>query len=390
MLPSRPRKPETPCSPGGDMSSGSVQSIHETHGGHVGRIPVRNLWLLMLYASDLYRTGGLGNVDVEEIPDDLPDLVAELLADAAEMRLRRRLTSGFRRLDRELHRVRGRIDILATERRRLLARGMIACQFDELSVDTPRNRLVRGALAVIALVVSQPALAHRCRTLAREMAMMGVSDVVPTRAQFSIERLGRHDAHDAPMIAAARLALEMAIPTESAGAHALPIPSREEVWVRRLFERAVGGFYEVALRQDGWRVRTGAPFAWPVESQTAGMATILPGMRTDIILDHPASRRRIVIDTKFTSVLAGGWYREQSLRSGYIYQMYAYLRSQSGRGDVLADRAEGVLLHPAVGRTLDESVMMHGQRIRFATVDLTATTSTIRESLMQVCAPRLE
>lgn len=370
------------------MSHGTVQSVNELRGGLVGRIPVRNLWLLMLYASDLYRTGGLSKVDVEENPDDLPDLIAEVLASTAEMRLRKRLTSGFQRCDRELHRVRGRIDILATERRHLLARGMIACQFDELSVDTPRNRLIRGALAGIALLVSKPDLAQRCRVLAREMSMMGVSDSVPTRAQFSVERLGRNDAHDAPSIAAARLALEMAIPTESPGANTLPSPCREEVWVRRLFERAVGGFYEVALRHEGWRVRTGAPLAWPVERQTTGIAAILPGMRTDIILDHPVHSRRIVIDTKFTSILAGGWYREQSLRSGYLYQMYAYLRSQSGRGDVLADGAEGVLLHPAVGMTLDESVTMHGQRIRFATVDLTATTSMIRASLTRICEPR--
>jgi 5-methylcytosine-specific restriction enzyme subunit McrC len=317
------------CSPGGDMPIGAVQTIHAAHEGLVGRVPVRNLWLLMLYASDLFRTGGLGNVDVEESPDDLPDLIAEVLAGAAEMRLRKRLTSGYRRNDRELHRVRGRIDILATERRHLLARGMIACQFDELSVDTPRNRLVRGALAGIASLVLGPALAHRCRALARELAMMGVSDIVPTRAQFSVERLGRHDAHDAPMIAAARLAFDMAIPTESSGANALPSPSREEVWVRRLFERAVGGFYDVALRQEGWRVRTGTPLAWPVETQTIGIAAILPGMRTDIILENPALGRRVVIDTKFTSVLARGWHREQSLRSGYIYQMYAYLRSQA-------------------------------------------------------------
>lgn len=67
--------------------------------------------------------------------------------------------------------------------------------------------------------------------------------------------------------------------------------------------------------------------------------------------------------------------------------MYAYLRSQAGRGDFLADHAEGVLLHPAVGISLDESVVMQGQRIRFATVDLTLTTAMIRSSLIRICVP---
>lgn len=48
--------------------------------GHIGRIPVRNLWLLMLYASELFRQLDRGKIAIEENPDDIPDLVAELLA----------------------------------------------------------------------------------------------------------------------------------------------------------------------------------------------------------------------------------------------------------------------------------------------------------------------
>lgn len=353
--------------------------------GFVGRIPVRSLWLLMLYASDLYRTAGVGKVDVEDAPDDLPDLIAEVLAGAAETRLRKRLSFGYRRRSLELNRLRGRIDILSTERHQLLARGKVACEFDELTVDTPRNRLVRAALDRVSRLVSRQSLAHRCRTLSRDMTAMGVAQSIPARTELNVDRLGRHDAHDAQMIAAARLALDMALPLESTGPNAMSLPLREERWVRHLFERAVGGFYQVALSHQGWRVRTGAPLAWPVEGQTAGIAAILPGMRTDIILDHPDLGRRIVVDTKFTSVLTSGWYREQTLRSGYIYQMYAYLRSQVDRDDPLARCAEGVLLHPAVGASVDESVVMQGQRLRFSTVDLTAQTSDIRRQLLRVC-----
>ena len=36
-------------------------------------------------------------------------------------------------------------------------------------------------------------------------------------------------------------------------------------------------------------------------------------------LEHDASDRRIVIDTKFTSILTDGWYRDETLRSGYLF-----------------------------------------------------------------------
>ncbi len=355
--------------------------------GHVGRIPVRNLWLLMLYESDLFRVHGRNEVALEDDPDELPDLVGEILAHAVEQRQRRQLSLGYRSRSDVLHRVRGRIDVLATETRQLLARGRVACRFDELTIDTPRNRFVRAALSRIARLARRPDVAHRCRKLAGGLKTLGVGGHPPAPAEMKVERFGRHDAGDRVMVAAARLAFDLALPTEAAGASPLPRAVRDEQWVRGLFERAVRGFYGVVLSAQGWRVEPGGTrLQWAVERSTPGIDRILPQMRTDIVLENRPSGRRIVIDTKFNSILTSGWYREETLRSDYLYQIYAYLRSQAGLGDPLADRAEGVLLHPAVGRNIDETAVIQGHAIRFATVDLAAESSTIRRQLLKVTA----
>ena len=355
--------------------------------GHIGRIPVRNLWLLMLYASDLFRTRGIGKVGLEDSPDELPDLVAEILARAVEQRQRRHLSQGYRAREAVLNRVRGRIDVLKTERHQLLARGLVACRFDELTIDTPRNRFVRAALESICRIVHRQDVAHRCRSLAAGMKAQGVSGIAPSRAEMSVDRFGRNDADDRFMVAAAKLAFDLTLPTESLGLSVLSLPDREVTWVRRLFERAVGGFYDVVLSPQGWLVRCGGTLGWQIEQKTPGIDQILPTMRTDVVLDHAPSGRRIVIDTKFTSIVTAGWYREETLRSGYVYQIYAYLRSQVGRGDGLADSATGLLLHPSVGGMVDETVTIQGQRIRFATVDLAAPSGEIRSQLLRMCEP---
>src|SRR5262245_22634182 len=112
----------------------------------IGRIPVKNLWLLMLYASELTGFRGEFNDLVEADGDELADLVGQLLTKAVEHRLKRNLTRGYQRRETVLKRVRGRIDILATETRLLLQRGEVLCCFEDLTIDTPRNRLVRTAL----------------------------------------------------------------------------------------------------------------------------------------------------------------------------------------------------------------------------------------------------
>ena len=362
--------------------------------GTIGRIPVRNIWLLMLYASDLYRELPQDRrVAIEDTPDALPNLVAEILTHAVERRMRRNLSYGYRRRRADLNRVRGRIDLLRTERRQLLKRGMVTCSFDELTVDTPRNRFVKAALDLLTGVVSKQDLAHRCRAASVSMERAGVTGDISLerrRPRMSISRLGRLDADDRQMLAAARLAFDLTLPTEDVGASHLASPDRDEVWARRLFERAVGGFYAVVLSHQGWQVSPGKWIQWPVEQGSSGISDVLPSMQTDIVLERQTSDEqhcgpgRIVIDTKFTSILKSGQYGNQRLSSEYIYQMYAYLRSQERGDDPMSLDSVGVLLHPAIDSSVDESAMIQGHEIRFATVDLAADTSTIRHQLKRI------
>ena len=353
--------------------------------GFIGSIPVRNIWLLMLYASDLFRTLARTGADVEPNPDEIADLVAEILTHAVEERQRRHLSLGYRQRSADLSRVRGRIDIIRTVRRQLLVRGAVACRFVELSVDTLRNRFVRGALEAVARLVTRPELRHRCRRLAADMQALGVSGTMPLRIELSLDRIGRHDAADREMLVAAILAMDLVLPTERAGPRPLPMPDREERWARDLFERAVGGFYRAVLSPERWQVNTGKRLKWHLDwASSKGAEDILPGMRTDVVLNDVDAARRIVIDTKFTSIVTAGWLRDVTLNSKHIYQIYAYLRSQTGQGDLMAEKAEGILLHPAISESIDETISMQGHLIRFATVDLAAESAVIRQQLLNL------
>ena len=149
------------------------------------KIPVRNVWLFFLYAYDLARFHGRFEAEIEDSPD-FKSLIARLLCRAVETRLRRNLSFGYQRREDTLKRVRGRIDILKTVSRDLFRRGEIACRFEELTIDTPRNRLVRAALTVLGGWLDDQDLAHRTRTLAGSLGRAGVSGLMPSRAETSI------------------------------------------------------------------------------------------------------------------------------------------------------------------------------------------------------------
>ena len=119
-------------------------------------------------------------------------------------------------------------------------------------------------------------------------------------------------------------------------------------------------------------------------SDAYGMDNILPNMKTDIIIDNIESAHRIVIDTKFNAVVTSGWYRDETLRSGYLYQMYAYLRSQEGSDDPLNENACGLFIHPSIGEDVNEYVVIDNHKIQFSTVNLAISAVGIREQLLKV------
>lgn len=352
--------------------------------GYVGRIPIRNLWLLMFYASELYRELDAAARDVEDNPEDIPDLVATMLARSVERRLQRNLTQGYRERKEILGRVRGRIDHLRTEAHMLLERGKVACSFDELSTDTPRNRSVRAALLRLSRLVKDCELGTRCASLASRLWEAGVTGEAPDRRRLSLETFGRNDAADRQMVSLAKLAFDLALPTEEQGIRILATPDREEHWLRMLFERAVGGFFNCTLDRTRWRISTGEWLDWPIVQTTARIFEILPAMKTDIVLEDLVGASRIIIDTKFTEIVHTGWHRDETLRSTYIYQIYSYLRSQEKPGDPLSNRSTGILLHPSVGMDYNEAVELQGHVIRFMTIDLTLPSSEIKKSLLMV------
>lgn len=338
----------------------------------------------MLYASEIYQAHHKQFSGSDENPDSLPNLIAEILCRAVEDRLHRNLTSAHIRKVGIRTRVRGKIRLLDTERHQLLQRGRVACSFDDLSVDTQRNRFILGALVRCSTLVNDSDLSHRCRRNAATLKTLGVTLMDITPRQLSRDQISRNDRADRLMLSAAKLAFEMRIPSESDGMHYNFQPEYDERWLRALFEKAVAGFYNVVASPMGWQVSKGKCLNWQIEAHSDRILDLLPRMKTDMILEHAIEQRRLIIDTKFTAVIKPGYYRELTVNQNYLYQIYAYVRSQVSNEDPLSQNASGLLLHAAIDEDVDEVVSIQGHCFRFATVNLAASSATIRTQLLRL------
>ena len=348
------------------------------------KIPVRNVWLLFLYASGLAQFRDRFHAEVEQSPD-FKSLIARLLCYATEKHLRRNLSFGYRRREDVLRRVRGRIDILKSVSGNLFRKGEVACRFDELTINTPRNRLVRAAHSTLAGFEVDADLSHRCRTLAHVLGRIGVSGDRPSRAEIASDQIARHEADDRLMVSLAHAVFDLVLPTEETGVRTLLKAQRKETKFPKLFEKAIGNFYTAELsRYDGWEVFPGRRLMWPVVSASAGISTYLPIMKTDIILENIQVKRRIIIDTKFTELLTRSQYGGEQFKTKHLYQLYSYLRSQEKPDDLMSLTADGILLYPSVGLDIDETALIQGHRMRFVTIDLARPSVEVIKRLQAI------
>ncbi|MEL0630149.1 5-methylcytosine restriction system specificity protein McrC [Psychromonas aquatilis] len=308
---------------------------------------MQNIWLLMLYASD-FRYLANEYAGSESIDEDVANLVTDVLCSQVEERLKRNLTYGYKHSTRELNRVRGRINTLETYSKQLLQRGKVSCTFEELSVDTPRNRYICAALNKMTHLVSKKALQLKCHKLYQEMLQLGVSPLFSVNYQPKNDRFSRHETTDRSVLVTAELAFNLALINEAGGNNSYPSPDKQAHWVRSLFEKAVGGFYKLKLNED-WQVKSGKKLKWQINEKTSQIDALMPSMQLDTLLENQSQGKRIVIDTKYTAITTHRQYGGESFKSNYIYQLYTYLRSQETSDDPLSSSTTGMLLHPSVG-----------------------------------------
>jgi 5-methylcytosine-specific restriction enzyme subunit McrC len=266
-------------------------------------------------------------------------------------------------------------------KQRTFERGVVHCRFNELSIDSLKNRILKFTLQRLA---TDPRLRHASDKEAEAALRHEVCDVVRaldlvtftqiTLSDFSRLQLSRNDRCYVLPLTICALILRLELPTQDCGDKALVALLQDEIAFDRLFENFVRNFYKLHLKE--YRVSS-EQLKWHDELGSE----FVPTMRTDITITRQSPpERRLVIDTKYylEALSNSGKFKSENL-----YQIYAYLRTQEHLSEVHG-RAEGMLLYPTTAKDLDESIRVQGHHIRIATVNLSSSWEMIESKLIAV------
>ena len=161
----------------------------------------------------------------------------------------------------------------------------------------------------------------------------------------------------------------------------LAMPGREKAWVRRLFERAVGGSMPWCSVHSGGMfvaaLRCGGKFR-----QTVLMTSCLPCGPTWCFRPWLGATYR---HRHQVHLHRHGWVLSRAKPAQPSFTSLPDVRLSEvwvGCGDALADSANG-LLFTTVGTMVDGQSSSRGHPLRFATVDLAVKPADIRAQLLK-------
>jgi 5-methylcytosine-specific restriction enzyme subunit McrC len=176
-----------------------------------------------------------------------------------------------------------------------------------------------------------------------------------------------------------RLIHQAKLTNEDAGEREFRDFFRDERRMRLLFERFIRNFYRrelptfrVGRTRSKWRRTTG----------TIADLKLMPIMETDVTVI--SGQRLTVVEAKFIPEALVEHHGQRKLRSGHIYQLFAYLRNLAS--DSLAPQFEvrGILLYPRNTFDMDLTYQIHGHCVRVYAIDLDRPWKVIERNLLDL------
>lgn len=243
---------------------------------------------------------------------NLLEVLVRLFVDRLIAAIRRGMPHRYLLREEDLPLLRGKLDIRSQFTRNAVRPNRLACRYDELSVDTPLNRVFKAAVARLALATRSAANARRLAELAARFEFVSNS-TDPLREKVRLDRTNTafHQLHSL-----ARMFLIGDWQTTTIGrmeGFALLFPMNDlfEVYVGRTMQAALAPRM-VSLQDTGHHALE--------EHGRGGLFRLQP----DIVVDGD-----IVIDTKWKSLTRGE--TTCGVSQSDVYQMLAYQRAYNAR-----------------------------------------------------------
>lgn len=335
-------------------------------------IPVRNIYYMLAYAFSVLIEGRYRDLSTEHF-DNVGELCAAVLERGITSQIKRGLYRDYMPRTETISSVRGKIEVTESVKSQVFYRRQLVCSFDEFSIDTPMNRIIK---ATVNLLLRSDMSKARKKSLKNLMLYFAeVKSVDLRHADWNL-RYDRNNQTYRMLIAVCWLIYRGLIQTQSDGTVRM-MDFLDEQRMSHLYEKFLLEYF----RREHPELSVSASYIpWALDD---GFDNDLPIMKSDVTLSKEG--RVLVLDAKYYAQTMQKNFNKRTLHSGNLYQIFTYVKNKEAElARAGADRnVSGMLLYAKTDEHQQPNGVyrMSGNQISVKTLDLNVPFDGIRAQL---------
>lgn len=333
------------------------------------QIPIQNIYYLLCYAWDKLEEGKIANHDIDTNADVL-NLLAKVFVNGSKYLLKRGLEHSYRPQIQTIAGIKGKLLLTQTLKKPILQNGQTICEFDEFTVNTLPNQILKSTLLNLQKLtgLDKKILPEIRQILLR---MSDIERISLEKKHFHEITLHRNNSFYDFTMKVAALIFENLLVNEEMGSFKMQDFIKDERKMAILFEAFVRNFYKKELSNA--KV-TRENLTWQMATSEENSQQFLPKMQTDISIFF--KDRKVILETKFYKETLQKYYNSEKIHSENLYQLFAYLKNQKD------PNTEGILLYPTVQNSLSMTYVYENHKIKIQTINLNQDWQEIRRELL--------
>lgn len=335
-------------------------------------IPVANIYHMLAYAFSALSEAGYRDMAAEQF-DNAAELCAAILERGIESQVKRGLGRQYADRTEALMTLRGRIDVTESMKTLAWQRRRMVCSFDEFTVDSRMNRIIKATVALLLRSDISKARKKSLRNLMVYFSEVGQIDVRHVDWSMPFDRNNRTYRM---LMGVCWLVAKGLLQAQSDGSFRM-MDYFDDQRMCRLYEKFLLEYY----RKEHPLLGANAGYIdWSLDD---GFSADLPAMQSDIMLTQ--GNRVLIIDAKYYSHTMQQRFERRTLHSGNLYQIFAYVKNKEAElvKAGVAHEVSGLLLYARTDEDIqpDGVYQMSGNRIGVKTLDLNQPFEGIRAQL---------
>ena len=342
-------------------------------------IPIRNVYYMLAYAFQVLNEQGYKDVATEEF-ENVAELCAAILTKGISIQLKRGLNREYIEQKEKLSTLRGRVDISESLKTMSLMKGQLVCSYDEFSVNSYMNRIIRTTMDVL---LRSDIAKQRKKDLRKLLVYYGEVEPLDVHMINWNLRYNRNNQTYRMLIAVCYLVLKSLLQTQSDGTTRL-MDFLDEQRMCRLYEKVILEYYR---KEHPEVTASAAQIPWQLDD---GFGDMLPVLQTDIMLTK--AEKVLIIDAKYYSRTTQEHFDVHTIHSGNLNQIFTYVKNKEAELKDQPHEVSGMLLYAKTDEEIhpNGSYLMSGNRISVKTLDLNQEFSEVAKQLNTIVSTHFE